>query len=330
MRMLSRSVALAATSIALLVTACGGGAETTSPSGDGGLTTIKVGVVPVSTIAPLYLAMDQGYFEAVGLKVEPVPINSSPAVVASAVSGEVQFGFAPVAATLQARAQRIPVQVVLGGTSTELSQNSSSLMASTKSGIKKTADLAGKTIAVNDLQGQSELGIRANAKAAGVDQASMKFVALPFPDMVAALESGRVDAAGMVVPFSQAARDVGAVEVIPDYYKALDPKISVTNWFASERYIKESEATVKKFTEALMRGFDYAIKNDDEVARILPQFTKNTEEQARKLPRVAQSPTLNMDWVAKQAALMVEFGWLKEAPNLDGFVAEPVRDLIVD
>ena len=39
---------------------------------EGGVTKVKVGVLPISNVAPLYLGMKKGFFKEEGLEVEPV------------------------------------------------------------------------------------------------------------------------------------------------------------------------------------------------------------------------------------------------------------------
>ena len=55
------------------------------------------------------------------------------------------------------------------------------------------AGLAGKTIAVNLTSNIQTLMTNVQLKAAGVSPSSVKYVAIPFPDMGAALKAGRVD-----------------------------------------------------------------------------------------------------------------------------------------
>ena len=61
-------VLIAALAAALALAGCGddGG----GPS-SGGTATLKVGVIPIADVAPLYVGIDQGFFKAEKLKIEP-------------------------------------------------------------------------------------------------------------------------------------------------------------------------------------------------------------------------------------------------------------------
>ena len=56
---------------AALVAGCGGDDEASSGGGEGGVTKVKVGVLPIANAAPLYIARDQGFFKEEGIEIEP-------------------------------------------------------------------------------------------------------------------------------------------------------------------------------------------------------------------------------------------------------------------
>lgn len=316
---------------ALLMTSAGalsacGGPESGSADSD----TVKVGVVPVATVAPLYLGIEKGFFEDEGLTVEPEAVTTSPAIIAAVTSGEMQFGFSATASIMQADARDVPNSVVVGGSLSPSSEPATGLIASRDGGIAEVTDLSGKTIAVNELQGQSELGIRALAERAGVSQDDMEFIALPFPEMAAALDGGRADAAGMVQPFAATAEKAGHAVIVDDYYAEMDPALTVTSWFASDPYIAENSDVVERFSAALSRSMEYAIENPDEVQAIIPTYTEIPLEDAKKLPLAATSPKVTEESIELQADLMADFDMLDGEVDVEGYVAEPVRDTIVD
>jgi ABC-type amino acid transport substrate-binding protein len=80
--------------------------------------------------------------------------------------------------------------------------------------IRTPKDLEGRTVAVNTLQNVGPLTINAALEKAGVDYESVKYVEVPFPEMAAALEADRVDAAWVVEPFVTQGRRSGARPVL--------------------------------------------------------------------------------------------------------------------
>ncbi|MEU0117194.1 ABC transporter substrate-binding protein [Streptomyces bobili] len=68
------------------------------------------------------------------------------------------------------------------------------------SALKSAKDLEGKKVAINTLRNINETAVRASVRKAGGDPDEVTFVELPFDQMPAALDGGRIDAAMVVEP----------------------------------------------------------------------------------------------------------------------------------
>lgn len=64
---------------------------------------IRVGVLPVVDLGPLYLAIDKGYFKAAGVAVEPVTMASGAASINGVLSGDIDISFSSYPAALLAQ-----------------------------------------------------------------------------------------------------------------------------------------------------------------------------------------------------------------------------------
>src|SRR5690242_6875038 len=80
--------------LVLLVAGCGDG-EGGGGGGGGasGAETLKVGVIPIADVAPLYVGMEQGFFKDEDLTIEPQLAEGGAAIVPSVISGDYQIGF---------------------------------------------------------------------------------------------------------------------------------------------------------------------------------------------------------------------------------------------
>jgi ABC-type nitrate/sulfonate/bicarbonate transport system substrate-binding protein len=69
------SALLGALACALALAACGGDDD----AGGGGSAdkpvTLKVGVIPIADVAPLYVGIEQGFFKAEGLEIDPKTVK---------------------------------------------------------------------------------------------------------------------------------------------------------------------------------------------------------------------------------------------------------------
>src|ERR1700742_4454193 len=55
--------------------------------------TLKVGVIPIADVAPLYLGIKKGFFKEEKLTIEPQLAEGGAAIIPSVMSGDYQIGF---------------------------------------------------------------------------------------------------------------------------------------------------------------------------------------------------------------------------------------------
>src|SRR5215471_3202341 len=215
----ARTACVAAAGLTVLwaAAACGGSATPSSSSSGAGLekTQLTVGALPVVDDAPLFIAIQKGYFKQQGLTIKPEIIAQSTLAIPDMLHGTVDLvGTGNYVSFFQAQGT-FSIKVLSAGAACK--HGSFSILAMPKSGITGPAGLAGKTIAVNLTNNIQTLMTNADLKAAGVDPASVKYVVVPFPDMAAALKAGRVDAISVVEPFlTGAEHSIGAVQVLDE------------------------------------------------------------------------------------------------------------------
>lgn len=325
-----RVVAMALLGLALsaLVAACGGGdtesgGDSGSESGD--LTTLKVGVIPIADVAPLYVGMDQGFFEDEGLEIEPQLASGGAAIVPSVVSGDFQIGFSNTTSLLIAASEGLPIQIVsqgvLGGAEPKEGVAWDGLLVPKDSSIRSPADLEGKTIAVNTLNNVGPLTINTALKQAGADYNSVKYVEVEFPDMVGALDEGRVDAAWVVEPFlSQGLAEGDRALFYP--YEETASNLTVATYFTTSDYADENSDTVDAFVRAMNESLEFAADNSDEVRKVIPTYTEIPAEAAEEITLPVWRSDLNEPTIERTAELADEYGYLDEDVNLDEIIRE--------
>ena len=219
------------------------------------MTKVKVGVLPISNVAPLYLGMKKGFFKAEGLEVEPSIGQSGNELVTGMVSGSTDFAFLGYVPLMSARAQGLPVKVVANADNgAETADKEWTLLLSKKgSPIKKPADLAGKTIAVNALKGVGEVEIKAALDKRGVDPNSIKLLEVPFPEMPAALEKGRVDVIWAPEPFLTSVLGEGGQDVEAPL-TTLGKKFPNGTYATTEKEIAQNKDVVEAFARAINKS----------------------------------------------------------------------------
>ncbi len=304
----------------LLATACGSdsGQETAAP---GEPDQVKVGVIPILDVAPIYLGVEQGFFSERDIELELTQAEGGAAIVPAVVSGQYQFGFSNVISLLLAHSQDLPVKVVSNGNnSTGVDgQDFAALMVRGDSPIQTAADLEGKTVAANTLENIVDTSVRASVRNAGGDPTKVKFTQLPFPEQPAALEQGQVDAVFVVEPFQQAVLAAGGRKIASSYVDAA-PNLTVATYFASNQLVAENPDLVRRFTEAMQESLSYADSHPEEARAIIASYTEIAPETIAQLTLPKWPAEINRDSVEALAELAVEDGLLTEPADLDALL----------
>jgi NitT/TauT family transport system substrate-binding protein len=311
----------------LAVAGCGGDSGSSGGgSSKGGITKVKVGVLPISNVAPLYLGMKKGFFKAEGLQVEPSIGQSGNELVTGMVSGSTDFAFLGYTPLMSARGQGLPVKVVANADNgAETAKDEWTLLLSKKgSPIKKPADLAGKTIAVNALKGVGEVEIKAALDKRGVDPNSVKLLEVPFPEMPAALDKGRVDVIWAPEPFLTTVLDAGG-QAVEAPLTTLGPKFPNGTYGTTEKEIAQHKDVVQAFARAINKSSDYATSHPDEARATIPTFTKIPPAVAKKIRLPLWPTTIDRTKLQTLLDFAVKYKVIEKPPSLDDVIWEGAK-----
>jgi NitT/TauT family transport system substrate-binding protein len=315
---------LLALACAVGVAACGGDDDGNGGGGgEGGPTTLKVGVIPIADVAPLYLGMKKGFFEDEQLTIKPQLAEGGAAITPAVVSGDFQIGFSNTISLLIAASQDLPVEIISQGVLAGKTEKEAwaDLLVLKDGPIKEPKDLEGKTIAVNTLKNICEVTIKASLEKEGVAVDKLEFAEVPFPDMNAALEAGRVDGACVVEPFVSQGK-AGEARGIDPFYVRTAPDLTVATYFTSSQYAQENGDVVDRFVEAMNRSLTYAESHPDEVRQVLLEYTEIPPEAAEQIKLPSWRPDLNEPTIELLSKLSLKYGLIEEQPDLD----ELIRD----
>ena len=310
--------------LSLVLAGCGSN-QGASNSGDGEITTVKVGILPITSVAAFQLGVEKGYFEEEGIKVETEVAQSGAALVPAIVSGQYQFGFSNNLSLILAHGKGLPVRIVRTANSADSDPEPSqeALIVAKDSGITSVKQLEGKTIAVNSLNNTPHISVLVTLEKAGVNTDSVEFVEVGFPDMPLALSEGRVDAVDISEPFLAEALKNGAVDLAHPY-REVEQDQHLSSWFTTQTYIDSNPEVVDAFARAVDKSNAYARENSDEIREFVPTYLEIDPQIAQEmaLPRFPEG-TAEVSSLENLAAAAETFGFVEEAPgNLDELIAD--------
>ncbi|WP_229908018.1 ABC transporter substrate-binding protein [Amycolatopsis oliviviridis] len=233
---------------------------------------IKVALLPASDLVPLRLAQETGLFRAEGLEVEAVEAASGQASMTQMIGGDVDIAFSSYMPFFIAQSKHVAdIRVVADSSSA--SPKSNAVVTVPASPVKTIQDLAGKRIAITDMNTASHLLTMSVMADHGVDTSGVQWVTLPFPNIAKALANGQVDAAFLTEPFlTQAALVAGAVPVV-DISTGATQDFPLTGFAALGRFVTENPKTLAAFQRALSK----AVRDSADRSKVEPLLVRHAK-----------------------------------------------------
>ncbi len=178
----------------------------------------RIGVLRLSSSAPVFIAQDKGYFREAGLDVELKFFDAAQPIAVAATSGDIDFGVTAFTAGLYNLAGK-GVLKVIGGMSREKSGYpligyfaSNNAYAA---GLKTPKDLAGKRVAVTQVGSSFHYSLGLLADKYGFKLAEVKVIPLQsLSNAAAALKGETVDAALLPVSTARKLMDEGGAKFL--------------------------------------------------------------------------------------------------------------------
>jgi NitT/TauT family transport system substrate-binding protein len=223
-------------------------------------------------------AKELGYYDDVALDVTIEEGQGSATTAQLVASGGTDLGFADAAAAMGVRAQGGAVKIV----APILQTNGFAIISLADTGIETTADLVGKTIAVQPGSAQTAL-LDAVFQANGLTTDDVEVVNIDPAALVGTLLEGSVDAILAGADFqSVQIRDLG-FEVNELFYRDIGVPTIGLSIIANDEFIAEHPDVVARFVEASLRGWDAARENPDAAAQsLVDTFVAGDKEQILK------------------------------------------------
>jgi NitT/TauT family transport system substrate-binding protein len=314
----------AALVVAVGVLAAGCGGDDSSGGGDAGKpVTLKIGLIPIADVAPVFVGQKKGFFKEQKITLKPQFAAGGAAITPAVISGDFDIGFSNTVSLLIAGSKKLPVQIIAPGVFGDSTKDKvwEDLLVKQNGPIKQAKDLEGKTIAVNTLNNICGVTINASLEKQGVDPDKLKYTEIPFPDMVGALQKGRVDGACVVEPFVSQGKASGMKGIDPFYFNTA-PNLTVATYFASKEYIAKHKDVVDRFVTAMKKSLEYSQAHPDEVRGVLTEYTQIPDAAAQKINLPQWKSDLTTDTIEQLSTLSKKYGYLEEEPDLKELIRQ--------
>ncbi|NJC96984.1 MAG: hypothetical protein C3F07_11600 [Anaerolineales bacterium] len=253
--------------MALAISGC---SSSGSANEAGNLTHIRlpVGYIPNIQFAPLYVAVEKGYFREAGLDVE-FDYKFETDGVALVGAGELPFAVVSGEQVLLARAQGLPVTYVAAW----YQQYPVSVVAKSEVGVIVPQDLKGRKIGLPGLFGANYIGLRALLSAGRLTEDDVTLDAIGF-NQVELMAAGQQDiVVGYTAnePIQLRSLGIPVTEIrVADY-----ARLAANGILTNEKVIAENPGLVRAFVGAFLKGLRSAIDDPDEAFRLSEAYIPN-------------------------------------------------------
>jgi len=178
----------------------------------------KIGVLRLSSSAPVFIAQDKGYFRDAGLDVELKFFDAAQPIAVATTSGDVDFGITAFTAGLYNLAGKGTLKVIGGMSREKAGYPLIGYFASNNAyaaGLKTPKDLAGKRIAVTQVGSSFHYSLGLLADKYGFKLADVKIAPLQsLSNAAAALKGETVDAALLPISTARKLVDEGGAKFL--------------------------------------------------------------------------------------------------------------------
>ncbi len=242
----------------------------------------------VVSMAPMWIANENGLFKKHGTDVRLVFIGSGPLGTTSILAGEVDIGiiggFAPIRAVLSG-AKNL---VIIG--------QSKTYMVGAIVGKKEIAsvqDLKGKRLGIDRIGSNPDMYTQASLARYQIDPLrDLSYIQMGSTSQgISALKSGAIDAFTTSSPYDLFAQRMG-FKVILDITELKIP-FAATVLISTRNTVARKQAEIEKFMRAYAEGVHYYLTNPEGASKIVQKYTKVEDKEVISHSMAAEAKAMD-------------------------------------
>ena len=277
-------------------------------------TPVKFGTIPITDSAPLYVAIEKGYFKENGIEPFVTTIRGGALIINAMQSDEIDIGFSNTMSFLLANAEGIDLMSIGGVAVNDLSNVEGAILARKDSNINSLKDLEGHVLGINAIGNIVELSIKIICQKNGIDFEKIRLIEVPFPKMPTVLQQGDVDAIAVAEPFWTMTEKLGEVKMLGGYFSEAYNEIEIASLIANKKWVNSHPDLTQKIQNSIFQAVDFCTNsnNEEELRKIVKGFTGLKDDIVVTMRMPTFSKQFSKTWLETLAKDMQRFGYLEQ------------------
>ncbi len=277
--------------------------------------------------APMYAAIENGYFEQEGIDLELVTGFGADKVMAAVLSGEADIGFMGPETTVYTYNEGASDAVVNFAQLTQRAGNF--IVAREKTDAFQLSDLKGAEVLGGRAGGMPEMVFEYVLKKNGIKPSDVRIdQSIDFGSTAAAFSGGKGSYTVEFEPSATALEQAGEGFVVSSV-GVESGYVPYTAFSAKKSYLDKNKDLIQSFTNALQKGMDYTVSHSsEEIAKtIQPQFSETDLDTLTAITeRYHAQDTWKDDLVFSKESFELLLQILEDA---DVITKKPAYDMLV-
>jgi NitT/TauT family transport system substrate-binding protein len=247
-------------------------------------TSLRLATLPIDGTALAYYAKDLGYFQDAGIDVTIESISNGAVITSAVISNSIDIGWSNIISLAAAYKRGLPVVIIGAGGIHTRGSLATQLMVRKDSPIRTARDLAGKVIGCTGLANVGQLAPELWIDQNGGQSSTVKFIEVPLPQLPAALEQNRVDAAWLAEPYIKAAEPIA--RTLATCFDNVAPRWMLGAWFTTPAWASAHRDAVASFARVMTKTATWANANQRQSALILAKYLNLPPAMLQSMHRI--------------------------------------------
>lgn len=320
------TLAVLAVTAGLTLSACSTAADldpgASEPSTGGQRYELTVATLPIGDLGAYFYAQENGIFDDHGLDITTESATGGSAAIAAMVAGDYDIVYSGADGVIKAYANKLPVKVISGANTNQPDGDTDATGLVAAPGITSVAQIAGTAIGTNALGNINQVFTQEYLAEEGVTDVDV--VEIPFPEQVAALQSGQISATLLPEPFASQAVAGGASILGYPYRVGEDGTTLVGVYVSTDRTVADKPEAVAAFVAAMQEASDAANDpaNREALIDAILANTKLSGDVANAMTFVRFTTDAQVGQLQAVADLLTKYGVLDSTVDTTGIIAE--------